>query len=85
MKITQFYLNKNKYKTEDKHPGYVAQIKQEDGTWLKIASAWVGKDKDGNSSISVKLADGVFLEGTPTYKPKPKTQEGEALEDTLDF
>lgn len=77
MRITQFYLNKNKFKTADNQPGYVAQVKNEDGTWTKIASAWVGKDKDGNNSISVKLAEGLFLEGTPTYKPKPKVSQGE--------
>lgn len=77
MKIQQFYLNKNKYKTEEKHPSYVAQIKNEDGTYTKIASAWVGKDSEGNPSISVKFADGLFLEGEPTYKPKPKVSNGE--------
>lgn len=77
MKITQFYLNKNKFKKTDTQPGYEAKIKQEDGTYIKIAAAWVGKDKDGNNSISVKLADGLFLEGTPTYQVKPKTTLGE--------
>lgn len=80
MKLNQFYLNKNKYKTAENQPSYVAQIKNEDGTYSKIASAWVSKDKDGNPSISVKLAEGLFLEGTPTYQPKPKVSQGEAMD-----
>lgn len=84
MKLTQFYLNKNKFKTKDTQPGYEAKIKNEEGKWVKIAAAWVGKDTDGNPSISVKLEDGVFLEGTPTYKPKPKVSQGEADEIPFD-
>lgn len=80
MKLNQIYLNKNKYKTEEKHPSYVAQVKNEDGTYSKIASAWVSKDKDGNPSISVKFAEGLFLEGQPTYKPKPKVSQGEVAD-----
>lgn len=80
MKLNQFYLNKNKYKTAENQPSYVAQIKNEDGTYSKIASAWVSKDKDGNPSISVKFAEGLFLEGTPTYQPKAKASQGEVDE-----
>jgi len=80
MKLNQIFLNKNKYKTEEKHPSYVAQTKDEAGNWVKVASAWVSKDKDGNPSISVKFADGLFLEGQPTYKPKPKVSQGEAMD-----
>lgn len=80
MKLQTIYLNKNKYKTEEKHPSYVAQVKNEDGTYSKVASAWVGKDKDNNPSITIKFADGLFLEGTPTYQPKPKASQGEAVD-----
>jgi len=80
MKITQFYLNKNKFKKTDAQPGYEAKIKGEDGQWVKIAAAWVGKDTEGNTSISVKLSDGVFLDGQPTYKPKPKVSQGEVMD-----
>ncbi len=83
MKIQQFYLNKNKFKKTDMQPGYEAKIKDENGQWIKIAAAWVGKDTEGNTSISVKLSDGVFLEGTPTYTPKPKVELGEVDEPSL--
>lgn len=84
MNLNQFYLNKNKYKTAENQPSYVAQIKNEDGTYSKIASAWVSKDKDGNPSISVKFAEGLFLEGTPSYRPKPKVSQGEATDIPFD-
>lgn len=84
MKLNQMFLNKNKYKTEEKHPSYVAQVKDEAGNWVKIASAWVSKDKDGNPSISVKFAEGLFLEGTPSYRPKPKVSQGEATDIPFD-
>jgi len=90
LKINQLYLNKNKYKTEEKHPSYVAQVKDEAGNWVKVASAWVSQrdsgkvDENGKKimepSISVKFAEGLFLEGIPTYKPKPKVSQGEVMD-----
>lgn len=83
IKLNKIYLNKNKFKTKDTQPGYVASIKLEDGKYQKVASAWIGVDKDNNKSITVQFEEGLFLEGTPTYKPKPKIEEGEV--ENLDF
>lgn len=77
IKLNKIFLNKNKFKTKDSQPGYVASVKLENGTYQKIASAWVGKDTKGETSISIQFEEGLFLEGTPTYQPKPKASQGE--------